>query len=122
MPDDPLSVKFWEIGSPDPSRSKEFYGRVCGWQFEEPDELGYSPPSCGVDGIPGGIFDTLGGPPFGMICVKVPDLEFWIERAVEAGGTLTIPPTPVPDVDAKFAVVLDPDGNRLGFFWEPPAT
>ena len=116
---EPLPVKFWEIGSPVPERAMAFYSSVCGWDFGPKDEIGYYPAESGSDGIPGGIFDTQKGPPFGMICVQVPDLNRWIELAIDAGGGIAIPPTKVPDLESMFAVVLDPDGNRLGFFWQP---
>lgn len=116
---EPLPVKFWEIGSPAPERAMAFYRAVCGWEFGERDELGYYPAESGSEGIPGGIFDSNGVPPFEMICVPVPDLGEWIAKAIDSGGMVSIPPTQVPDLDAMFAVVLDPDGNRLGFFWEP---
>lgn len=119
MPE-PAHVVFWEIGSPDPSRSAAFYERVCGWTFGPPDILGYRPASVGERGITGGILDTNGAPPFCMIYVQVDDLEASVAIALESGGTLAIPPTQVPELESRFAVVEDPDGNRVGFFSEPP--
>lgn len=41
------------------------------------------------------------------------DLEGAVERAKQAGATVLVPPTP-PAVFGRIAVLIDPEGNRIG--------
>jgi len=45
--------------------------------------------------------------------VKVADLQATLDRVVEAGGRVVIPPTSVPS-GIYFALFEDPGGNRTG--------
>jgi uncharacterized protein len=43
-----------------------------------------------------------------------PSLDAALERAVAAGGTITMPRVELPDGMGSFAHVLDTEGNRIG--------
>ncbi|MEW6050149.1 MAG: VOC family protein [Candidatus Zixiibacteriota bacterium] len=49
------------------------------------------------------------------IYVMVDDLQAYLDKAVKLGGSVVVPPTPIPGVGA-FAMFKDLDGNCLGLF------
>jgi predicted enzyme related to lactoylglutathione lyase len=108
-------VNYFEIGSPDPSRSRTFYGELFGWPFEEPTGPA---PYWMVDEARGGLWDTstMSGQSWAIFYVQVDDIAATLERAEELGATVAVPLTDNGSIE--FAHVLDPHGNRLGI-WQP---
>jgi len=54
------------------------------------------------------------------IYVQVDDLERFVERAVELGGGVVIPPMEIPGGRGHFAWIRDVEGTVVGLF-KPPA-
>ena len=69
-------------------------------------------------GIGGGIMQTPPlVPPYLTFYVGVDDLDKYLRRAQELGGSTVLGPMPVGQVGA-FAMFADPDGNIVGLFRE----
>lgn len=108
-------VDYFEIGSPDPSASKAFYGGLFDWEVEDP--AGPAPYRT-VDEARGGLWDTsdMGGQGWAIFYVHVEDVQAAIDRALQLGATVAVPFTDNGRID--FAHLLDPLGNRFGI-WHP---
>jgi len=102
----------WEIQSPDPERITAFYTTLFGWRIDEPNEWGWSPVDTGPDGGPGGAIARASAPCV-FFYVMVDELEPYLERAQGLGVTMVVAPWEVSPA-IRIAVVLDPEGNRLG--------
>ena len=113
----PNTVNYFEIGSPDPSRSREFYGGLFGWEIGPAAEpSGYAM----MDGDRGGLWDTgtLAGENWAIFYVQVDDVRAAFEQAQELGAAVAVPI--VDNGRIEFAHLLDPLGNRFGI-WQPKA-
>jgi uncharacterized protein len=125
-------VVWWELESPDPAGSQEFYGQLFGWTFrrafDEPgSELGrdYWIVERDGQGI-GGLQPTLpdaAAPQAGVrLYVEVSDLEATIESAARLGATVERQRVFLGSDDFWFANVRDPQGISLGLWTaQPPA-
>lgn len=109
------TIDYFEVGSPDPEASKEFYGPLFGWEIEPPSgPAAYSM----VDEGRGGLWDTseIGGGHWAIFYVHVDDVQATIDHARELGADVVIPLTDNGTIE--FAHLIDPLGNRLGI-WRP---
>lgn len=109
-------IDYFEIGSPDPSASRAFYGSLFDWEIEE--EPSGDAPYLMVDPPHGGLWDTssMGGANWAIFYVHVDDVHAAIEQAERLGGTVAVPF--VDNGRIEFAHLLDPLGNRFGV-WRP---
>ncbi len=108
-------VNYFELGSPDPSATKAFYGRLFDWTMEAP--TGPAPYGM-VEGGKGGLWDTseTGGEHWAIFYVQVDDVPAAIEQATNLGATVAVPL--VDNGQIEFAHLVDPLGNRFGI-WRP---
>lgn len=114
------AVAWFDISSKDPERTGEFFKQLFGWALSESGQAGYSlVDTGGGDGAIGGGIGATQDPddPGGtMIYVRVDDLQAYLDRAVELGGAVAVPPTPLPGDFGAFAVLTDPDGHAVGLW------
>ncbi len=111
-------VDYFEIGSPDPSAARAFYGGLFGWEIGAPSgPANYSM----VDGDRGGLWDTsgLGGASWAIFYVHVEDVQATVSRAQELGATIAVPL--IDNGSIEFAHIVDPSGNRVGV-WRPKSS
>src|SRR2546430_10844955 len=66
MASKPGSIVHVELHSADPAKSKQFYGEVFGWKFEEMPEMNYTLWRGGEETRGGGQKTKEGGPPPGL--------------------------------------------------------
>lgn len=120
------TLSHFEIPARDLDRAARFYREVFGWQVEPLPWEGH--PYCRIRGVAGSGESTLGGgivPAGGgyehpLLVIHVDgELEAWIERIVERGGTVEQPPARVGDF-GRFARFRDPEGNVLGLWGRQP--
>lgn len=108
-------IDYFEIGTPEPGKAREFYGGLFGWEIGPP-----SGPAqyAMVDGGNGGLWDTaqLGAESWAIFYVHVPDVGAAIAKAEELGASVAIPLTNNGQIE--FAHLVDPLGNRFGV-WRP---
>jgi predicted enzyme related to lactoylglutathione lyase len=113
-------VAWFDITSKDPERSGRFYGELFGWKLSNSGQPGYALVDTGAgDGAIGGGIGSTQHPddPGGTtIYMRVDDLQAYLDRAVELGGTVLVPPTPLPGDFGSFAMLADPDGHAVGLW------
>ncbi|WP_428261134.1 VOC family protein [Haliangium sp.] len=111
-------VVWRELMTPDPAASKKFYGEIFGWDYDDVDmgPMIYTLIKGGERGR-GGIMKMDAGehPPHWMSYVSVPDVDAAAKAAEDAGGTIGVPPTDIPQV-GRFSVIGDPGGAWITAF------
>ncbi len=117
----PRPVHF-EIHASEPERARRFYETVFGWQFQQWGDQPYWVIRTGDSqpGIDGGMLPRQGPPPASdgpvnasPLTMGVDDLDAYLARALEAGGTLALPRQGVPKI-GWLAYVKDTEGNLFG--------
>lgn len=123
-------VVHFEIHAEDPERAAKFYADVLGWEikkWEFPKDAGDVPGYWIVmtgkkeePGINGGILKRHGAPPQkgqavnAYVCtVEVDNLDAYMKKAENAGGTLALPKQDIPSV-GELAYMIDTEGNIFG--------
>ena len=115
----PGSFMWWECGTRDLAKSKDFYSKVVGWTYDEMD-MGpagkYQILKAGDKGA-GGMM-AMTGPEWGEIpshwafYIDVKDVDAESKRVPELGGKVLHPPTDIPNV-GRFCAVQDPAGAHV---------
>lgn len=113
-------VAFFEVVSTEPERAQNFYGKLFDWQLEGSPEMdGYALVDTGTGdtAVSGGIGPSQGPGDTGVkIYVRVGDLDAYLARAEELGGTPLVPPMDLPGDYGRIAIFADPDGNPVGLW------
>ena len=113
-------VAFFEVVSAEAERAQKFYAELFGWQVEASPELGgYAlvDTGAGEHAIGGGIGPSQEPGDTGVrIYVRVGDLDSYLARAEELGGTRLVPPMDLPGDFGRIAIFADPDGNPVGLW------
>lgn len=110
---------FWyELMTSDQDAAIDFYTKVVGWNADQivstPDGQRYTILAAGDRGI-GGVLQineamrTGGARPGWLGYVQVADTDAAAASITEAGGTIHMPPTDIPNT-GRFALVTDPGG------------
>lgn len=114
-------VVWFEVPVTDLERSAYFYGEMFGWRFGRVE--GMDPEYLIVDAgesINGGLRlvpdVTPGIGP--LVYVAVEGLLESMEKAKESGGSVDTDPVLISPQAGAYAVLRDPDGNRVGI-WVP---
>ncbi|WP_169984150.1 VOC family protein [Microbispora sp. H10836] len=104
---------WFDISTPDASRSRRFYQELFGWTVNVIDET-YALVGGDNDRPAGGIGQAGPGSPYTGIVVyfTVDDVEAALARAESLGGSPVLEPRPTPL--GRIAVFADPDGNHVG--------
>jgi predicted enzyme related to lactoylglutathione lyase len=118
----PRPVHF-EIHAENPERAIAFYRSLFGWTFEKWGNEAYWVVSTGdknSPGIDGGLVQRRGPGPADMqavnafVCtVDVADVDGYLARATEHGGSVALPKMPVPTV-GWLGYAKDTEGNLFG--------
>lgn len=118
----PGFISHTELASADPLATKAWAEKVLGWRFGPsmpmPDGTQYHMWDFG--GQQGGGIRGVSGPePPGTIpYCEVPDIKAAHAKAVQAGATEMMPPTPIPGSGGWISVVQAPGGPAIGFWGE----
>lgn len=110
-------VVHFEIAGKDGNKTREFYGKLFGWQYQMMEEMDYGMVQpAGEGSIGGGVTGAMGGaPPYITFYVQVDDLAKYLKSAEAMGAKTVVPPTPIPNV-GSMAMFADPDGNVVGLY------
>ncbi len=105
-----------DIPVTDMARATAFYSGLFGWSIAEmPGFEGY-PMWQAPNGISGGGLAPQGdGFTQPRSYVEVDSIDETIAAAEAAGGRVDAPKQPITETSA-WAVIVDPDGNRIGLF------
>ncbi len=109
----------WQILTGDADGAAAFYQRLFGWSVESANHLGYRRVAADDAGVGGGIWPAPPeARPFVQLFVATDDVAATLAAAVEAGGTVVMPPQALPDGD-EIAVFTAPDGISWGLVRRP---
>jgi uncharacterized protein len=120
---------FWyELMTTDADAAIAFYGQVVGWSAADhpnsttPGGMRYTILSAGERGVAGilELDDSMKGAgmkPIWVGYIHVDDTDGAAERIKQAGGTIHVPPTDIPNV-GRFAMAADP-GGALFYVMKP---
>ena len=113
-------VAWFDITTKEPKRIGDFYTQLFGWTLSDSGQPGYSMVDTGAgdSAIGGGIAEAEGEDDAGgtTIYLKVDDLQAYLDRAASLGGTVLVPPTPLPGGYGAFAMFADPEGRAVGLW------
>ena len=123
-------VIHFEIHADDPDRAIRFYKELLGWEFTLWDgPMQYWMIMTGPDsapGINGGLIKRqhpISGNDgvIAYVCtVEVDDLDKYVARGQQFGGTIGLPKMPIPGV-GWLAYLKDTEGNVFGLMQSDPA-
>ncbi len=110
-------VVHFEIQCDDADRAVKFFQQVFGWEFEKwSGPMEYWLVKTGESSQPGidGGLQKREDPP-GTVCniIDVPDIDEYVQRVADAGGTTITPKQAIPGV-GWFAYFKDTEGNVHG--------
>ena len=77
------------------------------------EEANYALVDTGVEGAIGGGIGQAQGPNQVVFYIEVDDLQAYLDRIEQAGGTTVVPVTEIPGL-VTFAQFADPQGNVVG--------
>jgi predicted enzyme related to lactoylglutathione lyase len=105
-------VVWFEIAGRDLDALTRFCGDLLGWKVDADNPQHYGMVDTGTEGgIPGGIFAP--GGEYVSFYAAVQGLEERLEHAARLGAKVVQPPTPISET-ARVAMLLDPEGHRVG--------
>ncbi len=112
----PHNLCFFEIPADDPEKLQQFYGELFQWTFEKGStQFRYYRVNTGEDSLKGGI-TARQDPQHTLInYVKVDSVEDSLAKAQKLGASLVLGKSAVPGI-GWYAVVKDPQGNRVGLW------
>ena len=112
----PNPVVHFEITGRDAEALQQYYRDLFGWSLTPmaPDvPYGLVGTEETGDGIGGAVGASMDGTTLLTFYVQVDDIQAALDRAVELGGEVVLPPTVVPGV-VTYAQFKDLEGNVVG--------
>ncbi|MGC8659254.1 MAG: VOC family protein [Desulfomonilaceae bacterium] len=114
------TICFFEIPGDDPEKLQGFYREMFDWGFKKVSEdFRYYSIQTKSDTPKGGLTARQDEKHTPVFYVKVKSIVDAVGKAEGLGGQTQVPKRPVPGV-GWYAVLLDPQGNRIGL-WEDDA-
>lgn len=112
----PNPICHWELMVNDVEKAKAFYRRVFDWTIEGGPAAGYDFIRTGTE-PGGGMMAKPAAAPMAALNVYflVEDVDRTLRSAADAGATVVVPKTEIPDV-GSFGMFLDPDSIPIGVF------
>jgi hypothetical protein len=112
----------FELIADDRANLRRFFTKLFGWSTEEFPGMEYAMLLTASPGINGGMGAASPEVPRGLaVYVQVDDVDGYLREAKSLGASKVLQePYDVPGV-GRFAVFLDPEGNRIGLWKVPPS-
>ncbi len=119
MAQKPGSIVHVELHSSDPAKTKNFYGHVFGWKFQEIQELNYS--LWRADSEPGGgVMQTMEGrPPQVLNYILSENIDGDLRKVGSAGGIILQAKTEIP-TQGWWALFQEPGGTVMALYENLP--
>jgi predicted enzyme related to lactoylglutathione lyase len=124
----PASVIWFEIWVADLERAESFYAGLLGWAFrpfEEYDPVNYHIVATPEGTLGGALVRAQSSPEHGtkdgrgtVVYAAVDDVGVAVDQARSLGGSVVQAARVIGSADGWFAIVGDPDGNRVGLWSE----
>ena len=119
----PGRIAWFDITTTSLPRSKEFYGKLLGWQFtplqgtDQAAEIVAGGTPIGTLRVAEGAIAAFNG----VVYVQVTDIQAGCKKAQALGGTV-VPGFPfnLPDGIGAIALVVDPAGHPVGLYSRTP--
>jgi predicted enzyme related to lactoylglutathione lyase len=109
----PHPVVHAEIRSSDADATREFFGKLFGWEYSDGAYPGYTFVASGAEGGPPAAISPLQGAGDQVLFfVGVEDVAAALSKAEALGGSIVQPAQEVPGV--SFGVFADPQGHQIG--------
>ena len=107
-------VVHFEVHSKNSAALRSFYGDLFGWKLGVVPDGSYAlvDTDAGGAGIRGGIAEPLSDVTGVLFYIQVPDIDAYLGRVKEAGGSVLMERTDSGPVTT--ALFADPDGNPVG--------
>jgi len=116
-------IAWFDITTTNLAQSKEFYGKLFGWQFnsvqgsDQAAEIVVGGKSIGTLRVADGSISPFDG----VVYVQVTDLQASCKKVKELGGTLAPGfPFNLPDGTGAIGLLLDPAGHPVGMYSRTP--
>ena len=118
-------VVHFDFAVDDPDRATKFWEEAFGWKVTKWDSsaMDYWLVMTGSEddpGIDGGLALRQEGTPNTEVTLDVEDVAAAVAKVEAAGGTVVVPPMPIPGV-GYLAYCLDTEGNRFGLMTSDPS-
>ena len=114
------TVCFFEIPADDPESLQQFYGDMFGWTFEKiPGGFRYYKIHMTQEVPRGGLTARQDSKHTPVNYVKVESIPDGLAKAQKLGAKVVVTRKPVPGA-GWYAVLLDPQGNRIGLWEDDP--
>ncbi len=105
-----------EFHSNDPVRTKQFYGQVFGYKFEEFPEMNYTMWKAPGGGFAGGLMKVLENrPPQVLNYLMANDIERTLAKVSAAGGAVLQPKMEIPG-QGWWALFQEPGGTVMALY------
>ncbi len=115
----PGSIVHVELHSADPAKSKQFYGQVFGWKFEEIPEMNYTLWKAPNEPA-GGLMHTMEGrPPQVLNYILSRSIEADVQKITQAGGAILQPKMEIPG-QGWWALFQEPGGTVQALYENLP--
>ena len=104
-----------QLSTTDAKGALDFYSALVGWEIKGEPAPGYNVVGRGDEAL-GGVTTLPEGQttPSWMPYITVDDLDATLVKVVELGGTVCMPPMPLPEDSGRIAIILDPQGVTTG--------
>ena len=115
-------VVHFEFPADDPERATKFYKQVFGWQIDKWEgPMDYWLITTGEEGEPGidGAIQPRGEGQSVINTIDVPTVDEYVQKIVDAGGTVVMPKMAVPGV-GYMAYCADTEGTVIGLMEGDP--
>ena len=114
----PSPVAHFELTAKDPAKLRTFFTKLFNWGTEDYPDMGYTmlhtAEKVGINGGLGAASAEL--PPGLAIYVQVENVDRALGEALTLGASGVLQaPNDIPGI-GRFAMFLDPEGNRIGLW------
>jgi predicted enzyme related to lactoylglutathione lyase len=112
----PHHINWVEVATPNPQATKEFFGKVFGWDFQPSGMMpDYHIFNAGA-GPQGAVHGHVQDGPRLTVYLYAADIDATLAAVQAAGGTVVTPKMFVGDAVGHIAHFSDPNGNLFGLW------